>query len=223
MDLSKHLEYFDPLNDIKAPIHIIGVGAIGSTVAEMLTRMGVPELHIYDMDIVTPHNLANQMFLHEHSTTACPKESALIDLCRLINPGIIITPHGAYTNQRLAGYIFLCVDNIDLRREICQAQTVNPYIKAIFDFRMGLADAQHYAADWANPKHKENLLNTMQFTHAEAKANSPVNACGTSLNIIYTVRSIVSFGLANFVNFIKTEEMKKMILIDCKNFTIDAF
>ena len=221
MDLSKHLEYLDPLNDIKAPIHVIGVGAIGSTVVEMFARMGVPELNVYDMDVVTPHNLANQMFWMEHIDSA--KENCVADICCAINPDMTVHTNGPYTNQRLTGYVFLCVDNIDLRREICQAQKNNPYIKAIFDFRMGLTDAQHYAADWSDTKHRDNLLNTMAFTHEEAKANTPVNACGTSLNIIYTVRSIVSFGLANFINFIKTSQMKKMILIDTVNFTLDAF
>ena len=33
-----------------------------------------------------------------------------------------------YTNQRLSGYVFLCVDNIDLCREIAVANKNNQYI-----------------------------------------------------------------------------------------------
>ena len=37
MDIIKHLEFFNPL-EMEDSIHIIGLGAIGSTVAETLTR-----------------------------------------------------------------------------------------------------------------------------------------------------------------------------------------
>ena len=222
MDISKHNHFFDPLTMIDAPIHIIGCGAIGSTVAEMLTRMGVEELHLYDFDTVSPHNLANQMFYASQITH--PKTMALHAICEDINPAIEIIEHDTgYTDQKLDGYVFLCVDNIDLRRDICEMHQYNTMIKAVFDFRMRLTDAQHYAANWSNPNSVTNLLKTMQFTHDEAKEATPINACGTSMNIISTVRSIVSLGLANFINFVKTKELKKMILVDAFTFIVDAF
>ena len=94
------------------------------------------------------------------------------------------------------------------------------YVRAMFDFRMRLTDAQHYAARFKDFK---NLLKTMEFTHEEAKAETPVSACGTDLNVITTVRTICSAGLSNFINLIKKDELKKMILIDVENFFIDAF
>ena len=221
MNLAKHLSFFDPINSIKAPIHIIGCGAIGSTVAEMLTRMGVPELHLYDFDTVTAHNIANQMFRHDQ--IGHNKNHALADILYQINPEIKLTTYDKYVKQKLTGYVFLCVDNIDLRREIVQANLNNPYIKAMFDFRMRLTDAQHYAADWSHPNSKQAFLESMNFTHKEAKKATPINACGTSLNIVTTVRLIVSLGLANFINFIKDGKLKKMILADSFSFIVDAF
>jgi hypothetical protein len=223
MDTSKHNGFFDPLTMIDCDIHIIGCGAVGSTVAEMLTRMGVQKLHLYDFDTVSAHNLANQMFIN--AAINDPKTLALKIICTAINPEITITEHteGWLPDTKLSGYVFLCVDNIDLRRQICEENQYNPYIKAMFDFRMRLTDAQHYAADWSNPESIQQLLNTMQFSHDEAKEATPTNACGTTMNIISTVRSIVSFGLANFINFIKTRELKKMILVDAFSFIVDAF
>jgi len=221
MNLNKHLEFFNPISDIKKPIHIIGCGAVGSTIAEMLTRMGVEKLNIYDFDIVTAHNLANQMF--DYGDITEKKELALRDICQDINPDIEIKNHGAYTDQHLAGYIFLAVDNIELRKKICTDNKANSSIKAVFDFRMRLTDAQHYAADWSNSKQVDNLINTMQFSREEAQESTPTSACGTSLNIVPTVRMVVSLGLANFINFIKKKELKIMILMDAFNFTIDAF
>jgi hypothetical protein len=51
----------------------------------------------------------------------------------------------------------------------------------------------------------------------------PVSACGTALNVIPTVRTIVSLGIANWMNFVREKKIKKIILIDAFKFTIDAF
>lgn len=216
----KQGDYFQPIDDIKHPIHIIGCGAIGSTIATMLVRMGVNELNIYDFDDVEMKNICNQEYFDYQVGTK--KLDALEETLHSINPDIKIKPHpegwqeGMITN----GYIFLCVDNIDLRRQIVEANKNNKYCKAIFDFRMRLTDAQHYAADFKN---FDYLLKTMNFTHEEAKAETPVSACGTDLNVITTVRTICSLGLTNFINFIKENKLKKMIIIDLKEFMIDAF
>jgi len=226
MDISKHLEFFNPITDLTAPCHIIGCGAIGSTVIEMLVRMGVENIHIYDFDKITSHNLANQMFVH--ADIGNEKVYAIESMITSINPdlttdtGLTIHKEG-YTNQKLSGYIFLCVDNIDLRREIATNNKYNPHIKAMFDFRMRLTDAQHYAANWSKPNSIEDFLNTMAFTHDEAKEATPINACGTTMNIIPIVRLIVSLGLGNFINFVKKGELKKMILADAFSFIVDAF
>ena len=63
MNKSKVLEYFDASALCKAPIHIIGCGAIGSHVAEQLTRLGCSNIHLWDFDKVEPKNITNQMFL----------------------------------------------------------------------------------------------------------------------------------------------------------------
>ena len=216
----KQGDYFQPIDDLKAPIHIIGVGAIGSTLATMLARMGVQELNIYDIDQVEMKNVCNQEYFDTH--IGLEKVDAIYEMLSFINPGIKvkINREGWKPGTRLSGYVFMCVDNIDLRRQIVEDNIYNKYIKAMFDFRMRLTDAQHYAADFKN---LDYLLKTMQFTHEEAKAETPVSACGTDLNVITTVRTICSLGLSNFINFVKENKLKKMIIVDLKEFMIDAF
>ena len=216
----KQGDYFQPIDYLKHPIHIIGVGAIGSTLATMLARMGVQEIHYYDIDIVEMKNVCNQEY-NDMQVGKTKVEALTYNLIN-INPDIKVHPHaeGWIPGTRLSGYVFLCVDDIDLRRHIVEENKNNPYIQAFFDFRMRLTDAQHYAA---RKGEFDNLLKTMQFTHEEAKAETPVSACGTDLNVITTVRTICSLGLSNFINLIKTNELKKMILVDLKSFMLDAF
>lgn len=220
MNLAKSLEFFNP-SEFEDSIHIIGCGAIGSTLIENLTRMGIQELDIYDFDDVTAHNIANQMFAEMDINR--PKEDCVEEIAKSINHDIKINKHGKYENQTLTGYVFLCVDSIDLRRKIVEANKDNKFIKAMFDFRMRLTDAQHYAANWRDEKQKETLLKTMQFSHEEAAESTPVSACGTTLNVVYCPRTIVALGVSNFINFVKSDSLKTMMLLDTKSFTLDVF
>ena len=183
MDLSKSYEYFQPEKQDDR-IHIIGCGSVGSTVAYMLARTGVTNFTLWDFDIVEPHNLANQMFRQKDIHK--PKIEALLDIICEINPDIAecakLKPEG-WKGQQLSGYVFLCVDNIDLRREIVEKHFDNPYVKAMFDFRTRLEDAQHYAADWSDYKMKKDFLNSMNFSHDEAKGETPVSACNVTLSV----------------------------------------
>ena len=128
-----------------------------------------------------------------------------------------------YANQKLSGYVFLCVDNIELRKKIAESNKNNPYIKAMFDFRTRLTDAQHYAANWSDFNQINDFINSMNFTHNEAVAETPVSACNVALSVAPIVRIICSLGVANFVNFVNKKDLKKFIQIDAFNFILDAF
>lgn len=222
MNKSKLLEYFDA-SVIKAPIHVIGCGAIGSNIAEQLARIGVEEVHLWDFDTVAAHNITNQMF--DEADIGRTKVEAVTDMMKAINPAIIITTHakGLTEPYVLAGYVFLCVDNIDLRREIVKANQYNPNLVAFFDFRMRLTDAQHYAALKSNAEQVKQLLATMDFTHEEAKNSTPKSACNVELSVCYTVKTIVAIGVANFVRSVLGDPIKTMVLIDLEQMTLDAF
>ena len=117
----------------------------------------------------------------------------------------------------------LCVDSIELRREIVEKHMDSPYVKAVFDFRTRLEDAQHYAADWSDYKMKQDLLKSMNFSHDEAKEETPVSACNVTLSVCPTVRIICAYGVSNFMNFWNGKPIKKLILADAFNYMLDAF
>jgi len=208
---------------VDGQIHIIGCGSVGSTLAELLVRYGVKNLTLYDFDVVEPKNVVNQMFTS--SDIGKEKVTALADHLLDINPdlaGSIRIADKGYTNQKLSGYVFLCVDNIDLRREIAENNRSNPFIKAMFDFRTRLTDAQHYAADWSNEKQKDAFIASMQFSHEEAAQETPMSACRVTLGVAATVRMIVTCGVVNFIDFVKKKQIKKTILINTETWDVLA-
>lgn len=221
MNLSKSLEYFDPLNQVKSAIHIIGVGAMGSRIAELLVRLGIPKIHIWDFDTVEDKNIANQLYMHRH--IGMKKVDALESILRSINPQLVVVKHDKYLDQPLAGYVFLCVDSIELRYKIANQNKDNEYIKAMFDTRMRLEDAQSYGADWTDEAQRKAFLATMNFTDEEAKEATPVSACGTTLSVASTVVTTAALTVSNFMNLIRKGECKLMILIDAFKYTLQTF
>lgn len=222
IDTSKCIEFFDAKAKTNINIHIIGCGAIGSNIAELVTRMGFDHFHIYDFDTVEAKNIHNQNFTAEDIHVK--KEDAVIRHCTEINPDVRITAHGKLETPYtiMDGVIILAVDNIDLRREILQANQFNPGIKCVLDFRMRLTDAQYYfAAGWEQYK---KLLETMNFTHEEAAEDTVLSACHVEMNVVYIVKAIVALGFANLIKYLQEQEdYKNVILLDAAQMTMDCF
>jgi len=95
MDLSKSYEYFQP-EKVDARIHIVGCGSVGATIAESLVRLGLTNIDLWDMDVVNPHNLANQIFRQQD--VGRTKVEALADILFELNPevkdGLKLHPDG---------------------------------------------------------------------------------------------------------------------------------
>ena len=213
MNLVKSMEFFNP-ESCSDTINVIGCGSVGSTVCELLARFGLKNVKLYDFDVVEEHNLANQMFTTKNLYK--PKIEGVYDRWVEINPEAAktIKLYGdGWDGQKLSGYVFLCVDNIDLRRRIVEENKYNMNIKAMFDFRTALTDAQHYAADWSKKKDIDFLLDQMDFSHEEAEKNVPISACHVSLCVMPTVWSVAMAGVTNFVNFVKEKKLERAMII----------
>ena len=172
------------------------------------------------MDRVASHNLGNQIYRSKDIGNT--KVEALSEILREINPDLDLRLHGALTPESvISGNIFLCIDNIDLRRSLVEVWLKNPHIKFITDTRMRLTDGQVYTADWSSAVARNALLASMQFTHAEAAAETPVSACGTTLSVIYTPVAISAFAVANFIEFVNSNSYSKFEQVDFSNHLVD--
>eukprot|EP01079_Euglenida_sp_SAG-EU17-18_P004181 gene4182-104_t len=117
-------------------VAIVGVGGVGSVVAEMLTRCGVGALVLFDYDKVELANM-NRMFFRPDQQGLSKVEAASATL-RTINPDVrfethdynIITPENfAHMKGRLASagdggrsvdLVLCCVDNFEARVAVSQ-------------------------------------------------------------------------------------------------------
>ena len=125
--------------------HILGCGAIGSSAATQLTRMGAEKFILYDMDKVETANIGVSQYGHSH--IGLYKTSALNSLLKDINPQCEITEMTGlfktfmYYNED--DIIILGFDSMESRLEamkICLSyKGFNPGL--LIDGRMG---AEHY-------------------------------------------------------------------------------
>jgi hypothetical protein len=123
---------------------IIGVGAVGRSVAETLTCNGIPRISLCDFDIVEEHNKSTQGFFH--ADIGKPKVEAVAEHCLRINPDLIIDvindrfrpKHFEAINSKtpITG-IFSCVDSLALRFTFFKFFQKKAKDLPIFDARIG--------------------------------------------------------------------------------------
>jgi ubiquitin-like modifier-activating enzyme 5 len=77
----------------KFSVLIVGIGGVGSVVAEMLTRCGIGKLILYDYDKVELANMNRMFYLPSHDGLA-KVEAAKISLSE-INPDVQIETYNA--------------------------------------------------------------------------------------------------------------------------------
>jgi len=97
---------------------IVGVGGLGSWVAELLTRSGVGKLVIADDDKVDITNIHRQgLYDQSHAETSTPKVIAAAERLAAINSQVVVDPHqirvGSGDLAALADRVDVIVDGTD--------------------------------------------------------------------------------------------------------------
>ena len=126
------------------PVVIIGVGAIGSQLAEMLAKLGVLRLTLIDFDEVDTINLATQGFYEAEVGTS--KVAAVENRLRAINSQVAVEAScEAYNPEQILpkSVVICCVDSIKTRREIFRHFREKDW-PVLFDGRMAAESLQVY-------------------------------------------------------------------------------
>ena len=129
------------LRDVE--FHIVGCGAIGSSVAMQLVRLGADNFHLYDFDKVEIPNIGVSQY--NEQDVGLPKVGALINHMKRVNVMIkvegIIDRFTTYEGSK-EGILILGLDSMKARRDIVKMLVKCPYKpKIVIDGRMG---AEHY-------------------------------------------------------------------------------
>ena len=184
------------------PIHIVGAGATGSRVFMSLVELGLTNLHVYDYDIVEPHNLANQAYLHRH--IGLPKVIALQNLAAdKLGVSMWQLPM-QFINERIDqrqfdGFLFLLTDTMASRRKIMESQNTgaDSMLLHVFETRMAAAHGNVYHFSPVNKSQRDAWFGSL-ISDDEGE----VSLCGTSISVGATASLIANLAVWEFINFL---------------------
>ncbi|GAX91906.1 ThiF family adenylyltransferase [Effusibacillus lacus] len=78
---------------LKSRVAVVGMGALGTVLANHMVRAGVGYVRIIDRDFVEPSNLQRQMLYDENDAReGLPKAAAAAEKLRTINSGVSVEP-----------------------------------------------------------------------------------------------------------------------------------
>lgn len=119
------------------PVHLVGLGGIGSAVAPILAKLGVSEIHLWDDDTLENGNLPSQ-FLYRLEDVGKTKVEAAREILSALGP-VAVTAHARRftTEETLEGIVVSGVDSMASRAAIWERVRFNIAVPLFFDGRLG--------------------------------------------------------------------------------------
>ncbi|AAY79598.1 HesA/MoeB/ThiF family protein [Sulfolobus acidocaldarius] len=200
-------------------IAIVGCGALGTTLAELLARLGVGKIKLIDADIVEVTNL-HRTHLFEESDIGKPKATVCAEKIRKINSGIkvevvndIIDSNNAEEMLKDSDYIFDALDNL-YYRFLLNDVAVKLRIPLVYGGVMG----EYSSVMLIVPREGPCLRCFMNYDEHE----NEVNACET-IGTLDTVISITaSLQVQLMLNHLRNQaNLHSLYYLDTRELRID--
>jgi len=209
LDLTRHMEVFDPAKTIGMRIDVIGDGAVGSRIVRELARLGVQDIHVWDFDIIEAHNVPNQDFgLGDIGQKKVDASAERI----LRDQGLKITTHDERVDgsQPMGNFVFLAVDKMRARKEIFDKGLIfRPHIRGVCELRMGPVSGRIYTFVPSRPSHISAWQKTISYTDEEAQ----VSACGSTTTVGATAGLIAVLAVWKFIAVMTEKPYDNYVLV----------
>ena len=182
---------------------VIGAGATGSKVVLSLAKLGVENIHIWDFDVVEPHNIANQAFGNDD--IGKPKIDALAELVRR-QTGTALTVHNEKVDgtQELGHVVFLLTDTMSSRKEIwTNGVKYKQRTKVMIETRMGPDTGRVYTINPCKRTEADSWEGTLCSDDV-----AQVSACGTSISVGPTAGYLAELAVWQFMRWFAIDQGK---------------
>ena len=187
---------------------IIGCGAGWSLTAIALSKMGIGELTLYDMDIVKDENIGLQFFTV--AQLGFNKAIATKELCEGFNPNVKVNAYSSeFVNQTLRSEIALAMtDTIESRDCVLRESENSQHCKLYIDARMNPKIVKVFTV---NTKNKPSVDKFRQdFIKDVKNTETPCTARGIIFNALLS-----STFCSNIVKrYVNNEALPKHIAFD---------
>lgn len=212
MDYTRQSELVNQNKISSTPISLIGCGAIGSTVAMALAKMGVQYFTLFDEDGVNEVNLPNQMY--RIGDIGDFKVDALGAIIKSYNPDAVITAENRqYIDQPLKEVVIVTTDSMYSRKYIWGQFCKQEIPQKLIEARMGAEEGQVYTIvkrGWAGGPNTQDASFYQERLYSDEQANP---APCTAKAIIYNVFMIASLVCRAFKAVIHEEPFPREVIM----------
>lgn len=209
LDTKRHDDLFDK-RQCTLPVHVVGVGGVGSHVARLLAKLGVGEygpVHVWDGDKIEPHNVSNQAY-DPADIEAQKAEATQRHFKR--RSGVEIMAHAEFVTKRIpfSGIVFLCLDDMDVRRDICEKSIWrNMDVPLLIETRMDAAHAQTHTLDPRDERHI-GIWNLRWYPQSEV---DNLMGCGGPLSVITAVEMTAVIAVQQFIHWSNQRSLENIV------------
>jgi molybdopterin/thiamine biosynthesis adenylyltransferase len=181
------------------PLHIVGVGGVGSELSRLLFRLGVGtanRVDLYDGDTVQPHNLPNQVYgdAGTDDVSSYKVDALLRHAHRWGGTDILKNVHAhnhhVASPTAFSGFVFLCLDRMHARKNIWETSIrKNADVALMFESRM---DATYCIVFCIDPNDETHIERWEKAWFPDNQAEHQIG-CGGHIAIPSTV--VITAGL----------------------------
>jgi molybdopterin/thiamine biosynthesis adenylyltransferase len=201
IDITRHAAEFDPDLFGDRRVDIIGCGAVGAGIADLMGRNGVRNIHLWDGDTIETHNVANQR-PYVQADIGKPKVEALA--AHLIAAGAYPpTVHAQFIteSETLGDIVFLAVDTMAARKKIFADCIRLKYLtKYVIECRMGVDELRVYGFC---PQSRSDVAEWTQSLYDDPVTVPGVCQAQTTLNDVVGVTA--GIAVARFRHWYRKE------------------
>jgi molybdopterin/thiamine biosynthesis adenylyltransferase len=197
-DYLRQLDIVSP-TQLATPIHIIGVGGLGSAIALLLAKMGASQLILWDPDTVETHNLPNQWYML--SDVGRPKVEAMADVLANFTGNRPEVHAELFEDQAISGIVISGVDSMLVRAALWKRMKYNMAAPRYIDCRMGGQFGHVYVV---NPCLRDNIVGYEQSLYTDDQATD--DPC-TARAVMYNTLAIATVVGRVVTTIVRNEEM----------------
>lgn len=212
-DYSDQTDIFDP-RKFSWPVHVIGLGGIGSALVLPLIKLGIrTELHLWEHDLVEPHNIPAQL-IYRPSDFGTSKVEAARSFIERMEADCTVVPHDEWVtaDTELEGIVITGVDSMKSRMSIWQAVSAHSYLVPFFmDGRIG---GESYQLLSLNPSDYDRVQAYEQWLFPDEEAAELPCAART---VIHPAVELAAKMVAQLTLFAREEPIKANIMANMKS------
>ena len=181
VDPLRHFTVLDPTN-WKHRIDVVGCGAVGSHIAVQVLKLGLSNVHLWDYDKVSTHNIPNQYF--HPSDIGKNKAEAIAEHWGGKAHAEI------FEGKKPIKIVFIAVDSMAARKEIIETNVRNqPHTKLAIETRMGLWGGRVYSID---PLNREQTSRWLEGWYPDEETIEEQAEVGTACQVSQTLGTSAS-------------------------------